>query len=283
MVTAPRRGVYEPSLRFVVAEVRFPLSPTLVDPSSLQRLVSVMNPEFPVVRPFTSGGLMINLPGAVVPDLSGSSSSQQGYRFMSRDLYTSVSVGASTCAVETTVYRSWDAFRSVLEQVLGGLGVRMEAISGIDRIGIRYWNELRFDDSEERVSIDQWQEFVVPEALSAHVLPSRVLSYPVEDAQTVTRLVSGDGHEVILRHGSLRGYSIAEGPLKLPSPLRTGPYYLVDIDSSVTASAPLPAFNLEAALAAADLVHEPVRRLFDAIVKTSEAAVRQHEHSRGGG
>jgi uncharacterized protein (TIGR04255 family) len=276
MVTAARRALYEPSLRFVLAEVRFPLSSALLDPNSLQQLVSVIGPEFPVVRPFASGGLMINLPGTVVPELSAPNSPQQGYRFMSRDLYTSVSVGALACTVETTVYRSWEAFRSVLHQVLDGLGLQMGAIAGIDRIGIRYWNELRLADSDERVAIDEWQEFVVPEALSAHVLPSRVLSYPVEEAQTVTRLVPGDGREMVVRHGPLRGSTIADGPLKLPSPLRTGPYYLVDIDSSVTTAAPLQAFDIAATLAAADSIHEPVRTVYDAIVRGGELGARQY-------
>jgi uncharacterized protein (TIGR04255 family) len=269
MVVVQRSPLYAPCLRLAVAEVRFPFAPALLDAESLRALATALSPEFPVVRPMMPNGLGWSLSGGVASsDLPGVQVSQQAYRFMSRDMFSSVSIGPTVCVIETTSYDAWETFRVTLERALHVIGEQLAAIAGVDRIGLRYWNEVRLAEPNDEISVEQLTRYLAPEAISVHALSSRLIEYPVVEAQSMTRLESRDGRQVIVRHGFLRGAAVGESPLKLPTPLRSDHYYLVDLDSSATfASAPLEAFDIGRTLALADSLHEPLRRLFDAIVR----------------
>ena len=69
--------------------------------------------------------------------------------------------------------------------------------------------------------------------------------------------------ELVLRFGALEGFTVGNQPLRLPTPLGEGPYFLIDIDSFWQGNGPLAHFDEGEAIAIADRLHEPVSELFE--------------------
>lgn len=188
---------------------------------------------------------------------------QSSFRFMARDLFTSATVLPTAVVLETTCYHNWSDFRATFQTVLAAIN-SLSPLQGIERIGLRYINEIRLDGAP--TGLEPWRAAVAPEALAAHDLAESLAGHRVKQGFTQSVIGVSETTTITFRHGLLEGFSVGEGPLKLPTPLRNGPYYLVDVDSSLTVPEPLPPFDELTAFAFADQLHEPVRAIFQGLV-----------------
>jgi len=85
----------------------------------------------------------------------GSSKNVMLHRFSTRDKRTSITYSNESVVVETTDYVNWTWFRNFVEVAVS---VRQEIapVDGIERIGLRYIDEIRVPGAGEFVDWQQW-------------------------------------------------------------------------------------------------------------------------------
>src|SRR6266511_2992172 len=178
----PRREVYPNApLRLVTAELRFPLSPSLAGGDLLSTLAKVLGGMLPIIEPVPQG-LQVTFGAEPQPARMTSG----GFRLLSRDRTFAVTVGASRLAVETTVYEHWETFRKSIETALRAIGEELQAIVGLDRVGLRYINEIRVPDGD--TSVERWMPYISEDLLAfARLADGR----ETKTVQSVMHLVTG--------------------------------------------------------------------------------------------
>jgi uncharacterized protein (TIGR04255 family) len=254
----PSREVYPNApLRLVTAEFRFPLSPTLAGGDLLSALSKVFSDVLPIIEPVPQGLQMTLGAEAQPPKMTVG-----GFRLLSRDRTAAVTVTASRLAVETTVYEHWETFRQSIGTALRAIGEELYAIVGLDRVGLRYINEIRVPGNG--TSVERWMPYVSEDLLAVARLAG---GHEIKTVQSALHLVTGDKEELLLRCGALEGHAVDNsGPLRLPSPPEDGPFFLLDIDSFWTRLGVLDEFDTATALVIADRLHDPVDGLFEGAI-----------------
>ncbi|MEW6474312.1 MAG: TIGR04255 family protein [Actinomycetota bacterium] len=254
----PSREVYPNApLRLVTTEFRFPLSPVLAGANALHVVAGALGKMLPVIERVPQSVQVVLGPEGppALPTVDGG-----GYRLMTRDRTVAVTVTSARLAVEITSYRHWETFRDeMIRPVLGAVGEDLQAIAGLDRIGLRYIDEIRVPD--EALSIERWVPYINDNLLAGRHLAGK---RPIKTIQGALHLVTGEDQELLMRFGALEGHVVDDsGPLRLPTPVEDGPFFLIDIDSFWTRSGVVEEFAVDRALAVADRLHEPVGELFE--------------------
>lgn len=259
-------------LRLVTAEFRFPLSPTLSGPTALATVAEDIGSRLPIVEP--TAQTVQAFGGPPTPP----SFHSEGYRFLSRDRMASVIVTPNRVAIETTAYEHWEGFRdSLIAPTLTSVGDRLRAIAGIERVGLRYIDEIRVP--EEIGQLAEWRAWVATEL----VAPSTVSKFPSKSMKGRIHFQTGNSREILLNFGAMQGHAVNDtGSLNLPSPAGEGPFFLLDIDSFWTGQRELAPFDSNEAIQLADSLHAPVRALFESCI-TEKLRNEVLRHRRGGG
>ncbi|MGQ0846883.1 MAG: TIGR04255 family protein [Sporichthyaceae bacterium] len=180
-------------------------------------------------------------------------------RYVSRELTTAVSVRTDTLVVETTDYIRWERVRSVAAAVLEA---RQETgkIDAVERVGLRYIDEIRVPDPET-----QWSEWVHDSLIGPAAVGLAAGLTPLE-SQGVMAFQHSPAARLILRYGPREGFAVdPNGELRRPTPT-PGPFFLIDIDCFWTPTAHVPEFSATELLAVADNLHAPVRDLFERLI-----------------
>jgi len=253
----PDREVYSNApLRLVTAEYRFPLSPVLTGADLLILLANTLGATLPVIEP-AEALLQLNFGrNPAPPSVSGN-----GYRLLNRDRTTAVTVTSSRLAVETTAYRHWEDFRDEYVSVaLRALGEELNALAGLERVGLRFINEIRVPSTS---MAEDWQAYINPDLLAAARVPT---SGKLKTVQGALHLQMTDDAELLMRSGILDGHVVDSGPFTLPTPPQDGPFFLIDIDSFWTKSGPLAEWSTTAALEISDKLHAPIDDLFESCI-----------------
>lgn len=249
----PEREVYvNAPLRLVTAEYRFPLSPLLSGDDVLSLLAKTLGSKLPIIEPAQSLQL-------VGPELSPQAVNS-GYRLLTRDRMTAVTVTSSRLAVETTCYRHWADFREeYVKPALHALGDELGALAGLSRVGLRYINEIRIPSPP--TSVEEWLAYINRDLLA----PARITSHgKLKTVQVALHLQIGDQAELLMRSGILEGHVVdGSGALRLPSPPESGPFFMIDIDSFWTAPGALDEWDTANTVAISDRLHDPIDQLFE--------------------
>lgn len=254
---SPEREVYPNApLRLVTAEYRYPLSARLSTPDLLTILADSLGPSFPIIEPALQGGIQFSF-GPSDPSPQGP---QNGFRLLVRDRTSAVTVTPSRIAIETTSYQHWEEFRDgLISTALGALGDEIGALAGIDRVGLRYINEVRVP--QPLATTEEWEEYINADLLAAARL---VTEGSVNTVQTALHLQIREDQELLLRCGMLAGRIVEEtGPLRLPTPPGEGPFFLIDIDSFWTRSGPVSEWDTGSCLEISNQLHSPIDGLFE--------------------
>lgn len=260
-MVAPSTDARVSPIRMALVNVRFPLAPSVMSGRALEPVASALADRLPIARPASPPGLSITVGGAA----PGAGGRQPAFRLLARNSFTSATISPSTCLIETTHYGGWTELRSLLEITLRALDAS-KALAGIEGMTVRFINEIRTPSDSD--SFDALDGLVNPQALAGHSLATNSLQRSMTEGVTITSLSANDGSVLVVRHGPRRGFVVDERPLKLPTPLRRGPFYLIDIENSrsLAEADAIPPFTLESTLQLADDLHAPVQRLFEAIV-----------------
>ena len=259
-------------IEFVACEVQFPVSPTLATDDALRALHATLFDWLPVAQPEVETTLLFG-PAVQQPPVT-----TKIFRFLSRDRRLCVVVSPSRLSVETTAYPGWPDFRVMVGRALSAVASADARIPGLTRIGLRYIDEIRVPDPAP--GDGRWTKYIDPRLSGAADIILR--GRPAADMQAALQFDLGEGHAAVVRYGARRGQAVGNAPL-----LRRGshgpgePFFLFDVDSFWQPPSELPEFSIEAALAIADRLHEPVRTLFETSITDDLRQIMRRAASDG--
>lgn len=182
-------------------------------------------------------------------------------RFSSRDKRTSATFTPTLTTIETTNYDTWEALRELSEVVFSARS-KIVPVDGVERIGLRYIDELRIPDDPR----PDWSKWVDPR-LAPVELEEADGSLRVDQHQaTIQYSTSSQGVQVVLRYGALYGpSSVGDIQLARPAVPPPGPYFLIDSDAawSPVVGQDIPPLEVASVLEKADVLHGFVKKLFE--------------------
>ena len=225
-------------LKVVVAQIRFPPAYSLADPAGLAAAQGALSARYPTSLPRIQQVTMVAGPGGPVPPVV-----QPGpARFGDEAGTWVVSVGPDSASLETTHYGSWADFRARLQELLEMVATQGH-VTGVERLGIRYVDEIVSEDS---AAIPDWQQYIAPSLLGGADAPwidARV----TRSLQQVSMSIGDDG--INLRHGFVKNPDQSDYPST----------YVIDTDLFTEQQV---GFDVDALLERADRYHRWAWNLF---------------------
>jgi uncharacterized protein (TIGR04255 family) len=181
-------------------------------------------------------------------------------KYLNRNFTAAASVRDTSIIVETTRHSEWEDLRDLFAVVLRARR-QVGDIDGIERLGLRYINEVRVPELDGQ----DWSQWISGNLLGQADVGRKLELEPLQ-WQGVTVFGRGDSRFVTLRHGPGEGYAVNPGgDLKRPTPT-PGPYFLIDIDSFWASEGEVPEVDFDRVLMMADDLHEPAGSLFESLI-----------------
>lgn len=234
----------------VAVEARYPAAAALTAEQE-QALKVLVADDFPLSQPLT--GFEFTVGVSAGPQASSP-------RFTNRARTAAVRFGTQSVVVETTQHESF----AVLRQLLGVVvAARQEVapVDGLERLGLRYIDEIRVFDADP---ID-WSRWINPALLGPSALVGP-LGMKMAEVQGVARFTLAGGRDLTLGYGPRQGHAVGDKPLRrfpMPPP---STFFLLDIDSSWTATHEIPRFDPASILELCGELHGPVSTLFEEVI-----------------
>jgi uncharacterized protein (TIGR04255 family) len=171
-------------------------------------------------------------------------------------------------AFETTNYQGWTAFRDFVQR---GLQLRQDLVplDGIDRIGLRFIDEIRPRDTSQGAT--DWSLWVQPSMLAPIFEQGTGLVEVQQQQCTVQYSLERPEQTLALRYGAVDGPSVVQpnDPRSMGNPaVLSSPHFLIDTDAAWTlpAGGTLPEFEVEPLLDLADQLQRPSKAVFEAAI-----------------
>jgi uncharacterized protein (TIGR04255 family) len=249
----PRREIFPSApLEFVACEIRVPTAPRLVRNDTFEALTDALRDDFPIPEEEQI---------QTFPVIGGKDSgveTERRFRFLSRKRTASAVVARNAITVETTDYQEFGDFRTLVLTVADAV-VATTDIVGIERIGLRYIDEIRVPD--EIGDASDWRGWISADVVGVLGVAD---GYTADALQTVVRIAGEDSTGVVLRYAAMVGEGVVgDGPLRRRTPAVSGPFFVIDTDSYRTSTGPeMEDFAHDRIAAILDVIHEPVGTLF---------------------
>lgn len=247
-------------LVYVTCELRFPLAPSLSGDATLEALTEAFHETLPV-------------PEEVMLSASDDASplhvlAERLLRFTNRSRTLSVALTRTSLSVETTAYSGWTGFKACVSDAVRIVASQVRIV-GIERVGLRYINEIRvpvvFGDASG------WSGWVNP-ALLGHLglMPDGV----PESLTSLVALRRGDAG-LLVRFASLNGGgAVSDEPLRRTIPASEGPCFVIDTDSfRLSPGEHMVDFDARALEPVLGDLHEPLGEIFERSVTDQARAV----------
>ncbi|MBY8887685.1 TIGR04255 family protein [Streptomyces sp. PTM05] len=203
-------------LALTVVELRHTASTPLSE-ADKAGLKSLLASTFPIYKPAQQVSITVTHAGAAEDRALFP-------RYMTRDFTESISFRDNAVVVETTRYKRRSALRELLHQAVDARQ-KVSPVDGIERLGIRYVNEVRVPNLEHP---SDWGHWISPPLTSIASLRTEDMAAQTWQGVTVFGTPSVG---VVLRHGNFEGYAVEPaGDLRRQTP-PPGPFYLLDLDS----------------------------------------------------
>jgi uncharacterized protein (TIGR04255 family) len=236
----------------VAMEVRHPVAEPL-SPPERRELKRALAGRVPIERSGQNIEFMVNV------GVDQSAKVEEFPRFFSRDNTLSVSYRRGAVVVESTRYVGWSDFRTLAELAFDALQ-RVTPIDGVERIGLRYIDEIRVPEAEPDWA--QWMDG----ALLGPTAFSDVIKLPLTQWHDTVVYGAQPGSAVVLRYGPREGFAVDPTSGLRRDAVASGPFFLVDIDSFWIPDDGTPEFRTPEVLSRADELHQPVRALFEGMI-----------------
>ncbi|MDX3753627.1 TIGR04255 family protein [Streptomyces sp. AK08-02] len=212
-------------LALTVVELRHTASPSLSE-ANKAGLKSLLASTFPIYKPAQQVSITVTNAGA-------SEDRAQYPRYMTRDSTESISFRDNAIVVETTRYKRRSSLRELLHQAVEARQ-KVSPVDGVERLGIRYVNEVRVPNIEHP---SDWERWISAPLTSIASLRTEDLGAHTWQGVTV---FGTPAEGVVLRHGNFEGYAVEpSGDLRRQTP-PPGPFYLLDLDSYWTPDGDVP-------------------------------------------
>lgn len=242
----------------VVVELRHPAAPPC-SPDQEAQLKQLVAKEFPLAQPLPSFTLRVGLGPNPGPQIAPPAV-EKPPRFTNRERTAAVTFRQEAVVVETTKH---EGFHRLVQLV--GLAVsarqRGAPVDGIERVGLRYIDEIRVPGDEE---ID-WSQWIHPSLLGAAPVAAP-LGLKMVQHQAVQTFEIDANRGMNFQYGPRQGQAVQTGPLVRPEVSATSPFFLMDIDSFWMASGQVPEFDPDAIVATCEEVHDPVNAFFENLI-----------------
>lgn len=196
-------------------------------------------------------------------------------RWTSRDKRTALSVRPDSLTIETTEYGSYNRIRELFNvALLARLAVAAPA--GVERIGLRYIDEIRVPTENDK-DMPEWEQWVDTSLLGPSHVGTQLNLEPMFNEGTCV-FSGGSDRALVLRYGAQNDYVVQSTPdLRRPLPPPT-PLFKLDIDSFWQAADEVPEFDTIFILHRADDLHDPVRDVFESVITDNlREKVLRHE------
>lgn len=253
-VTGTREVYRNPPAALVAVEVRHTASAALTSDEEA-RVKALVGDVFPLAQPLQPG-LVFSMG---FPNPGGPGAPQAPPRYTNRERTIAVTFAPQLLLLETTKHESFAALNELLGLVVGA---RQEVapVDGLERLGLRYIDEIRVPDPEP-IDWSKWVHcsLVGPADVGAE------LGLSLIEHQALGHFQVSDGHSLNLAYGPRRGHAVADKPLVRTLP-PAGPFFLLDIDSSWTAQGIIPEFDPTFITRLCEELHVPVNALFEALI-----------------
>ncbi len=246
-----------PNAPVVVAtvEVRHTETPSLTQPER-KKVKQALSQWAPIQR--SSKQLIVT--GVVGTAGAGDEAFEEFPRYFSRDSTLAISFRREAIVIEATRYDGWLAFKDMIEAAIearADIGLP----DAVERVGIRYLNELRPEDGS---SVD-WTDWLNPAVLGPIELGDSV-GLPATQWQGQAVYGPAEGRSLVLRYAPGDGQAVETGQELVRSKFTPGPFMWIDIDSFWLHEATLPEFDTEVILAKCVDLHTPLRTLFEKLI-----------------
>ena len=190
------------------------------------------------------------------------------FRLESRDQKTRVVIRPEAMAFETVSYPGWTEFRALVERALT-LRQEISPIDGIERIGLRYIDEIR--PREDAGQSTDWKQWVQESMLAPTFTPTGEALVVQQQQCAVQYMLPTPDQTLTLRYGAVDGPSAIQpnDPRALGgAAVSSSPHFLIDTDAAWTLplGGTMPEFEVNALLNLADELHEPSRAIFEAAI-----------------
>jgi uncharacterized protein (TIGR04255 family) len=238
-------------LVLVALEVRHPATED-PSPDDLRALKSRLATQFPVMRRVQEASFQFTGPGG-----SPETVAEEVTKFFNRENTISISMRSSSIVIEATDYPGWESFRAIAANALVAR-TETTALDGVERVGLRYIDEIRVPRSEI-----PWDAWLAPSVLGPQTASA---SLPLRTWQG--NAVYGDpgNSALVLRYGAYEGAAVESAYLRRIRAITNPSFFLLDIDSYWTPNDGTPEFATETVLEMTDELHNPVRSLFESLI-----------------
>ena len=249
-------------LQLVACELRYPTALRATRDESAEALQQQLASTFPILEIEDGTQLQLGAGG-------GALRQQRSYRLLSRGRTESLTMRPTAIVVETADYRGFKTFREMIARVLRTFD-KVIGFTGVERIGIRYWDEVRVPHALE--GPQEWAKYINSALLEPLSLTgdAGVSGFPiaVEALQGQIRYLVGEDTRVTMHYGAQPEGRVVHdsGPLRVRSVDASRPYFLIDIDSYWVAPDGFADYDYEEVLSTLDDLHFPVRAIFEASI-----------------
>jgi uncharacterized protein (TIGR04255 family) len=195
---------------------------------------------------------------------------QAHHRFLSRDNRTQVTLGPTAMTIETTAYQDWAWFSDLLRTVLM---TRQDVapVDGVERVGLRYVDEIRIPPDIEMSNPPDWSSWVVPQ-----LLPPRFDDLALRCAQqqcAVQYDLDAPGHTITVRYGAVNAASqVPRSFSNRPAEaVPVGHFFLIDTDAAwmLPDGDAVPELDVNHVLDVAEQLHGPSKAVFEESISTT--------------
>lgn len=255
----------------MVAEIRYSQCEPL-DKPRLRRFTAALGEYLPLLS--EESNMPVQLQNADGQDIS-LVPGETFPRWSSRDKRTVLTLRQNTLSLETTNYPGYREVRKLLETAVVTLE-QLTSPKGVTRIGLRYVDEIRVPSDGENPQ-PRWEEWIDTSLLGPEAVDGRH-GLTLRGNQGAAMFAGEQETTLVLRYGAQDEYVIPSTPqLRRPMP-SPGPLFKLDMDSFRAYDDYIPPFKSEKILNTADLLHKPVKNVFeDLITEKLREEVLRHE------
>ncbi|CMD09573.1 membrane protein [Mycobacterium tuberculosis] len=242
----------------VTVEIRHPTTDSLTE-SANRELKHLLINDLPIERQAQDVSWGMTAPGGAPTPVA-----DRFVRYINRDNTTAASLKNQAIVVETTAYRSFEAFTDVVMRVVDARA-QVSSIVGLERIGLRFVLEIRVPAGVDgRITWSNWidEQLLGPQRFT----PGGLVLTEWQGAAVYRELQPGKS--LIVRYGPGMGQALDPNyHLRRITPAQTGPFFLLDIDSFWTPSGgSIPEYNRDALVSTFQDLYGPAQVVFQEMI-----------------
>lgn len=178
-------------------------------------------------------------------------------KYFDRKSTIAASLLKGSTIVETTQYPGWPVFRNVVAAVCRARH-QVSQIDGIERIGLRYLDEIRIPE----IVAPNWGDYLVSSLLGPSMEKDSDLSLSSWQGQALYG--PERGRSMVMRYATGEGFAVdPNADLRRKTPVYPGKFFLLDLDSFWIPESEVPEFSESIIAKTGDLLHAPVREMFE--------------------